>query len=163
MPERERRIQLDSYVSRIVEEELPENGIQVRRPETLRAWMAAYGAATSSDANYTEILNAATAGEPDKPSRTTVNSYRDHLQRLFVLDPLPAWIPTFNPLKRLTKTPKYQLVDPAIAARLVGVGNDGLLNGEGQMVSASTGTWLGSLFESLVTQSVRVYASAADA
>ncbi len=31
------------------------------------------------------------------------------------------------------------------------------------MVSASTGTWLGSLFESLVTQSVRVYASAADA
>ncbi|WP_193096400.1 ATP-binding protein [Brevibacterium sp. FME17] len=163
LPERARRIQLDSYVSRIVEEELPENGMQVRRPETLRAWMAAYGAATSNDANYTEILNAATAGEPDKPSRTTVNSYRDHLQRLFVLDPLPAWIPTFNPLKRLTKTPKYQLVDPAIAARLVGVGNDGLLNGEGQMVSASTGTWLGSLFESLVTQSVRVYASAADA
>lgn len=163
LPDRSRRLQLDSYISRIVEKELPENGIEVKRPETLRAWMAAYGSATSTDANFTEILNAATAGESDKPSRTTVNSYRDHLQRLYVLDPLPAWIPAFNPLKRLTRTPKHHLVDPAIAARLVGVGKDGLLNGEGRGVAPSTGTWLGALFESLVTQSVRVYASAADA
>lgn len=163
LPDRARRLQLDSYISRIVEKELPENGIEVKRPETLRAWMGAYGAATSSDASFTEILNAATAGEPDKPARTTVNSYRNHLHRLFVLDPLSAWIPAFSPLKRLTKTPKHHLVDPAIAARLVGVGKDGLLNGEGRRVAASTGTWLGALFESLVTQSVRVYAGAADA
>ena len=49
--------------------------------------------------------------------------------------------------------------DPALAARLVGVGKDGLLRGMGRPASA-TGTWLGALFESLVTQSVRVYAAA---
>jgi predicted AAA+ superfamily ATPase len=39
----------------------------------------------------------------------------------------------------------------------------GLLAGDGQRVAASTGTWLGALFESLVTLSVRVYAEAARA
>ncbi len=160
---RARRLQLDSYVSRIVEKELPENGIEVKRPDALRSWLSAYGAATSTDANFTQILDAATAGETDKPARNTVQSYREHLQRLFILDPLPAWIPASNPLKRLTRTPKHHLVDPAIAARLSGVGQSGLLHGDGQRVAATTGTWLGALFESLATQSVRVYAEAAEA
>src|SRR6202012_705391 len=80
-----------------------------------------------------------------------------------VLNPLEAWIPPFAPLKRLAHAPKHHLVDPAIAARLVGVDKAGLLRGAGNRVSAPTGTWLGALFESLVTQSVRVYASAANA
>ena len=163
LPPRARRVQLDSYIARIVDRELPENGVAVRRPSALRAWLAAYGAATATDAAWSVILDAATPGEHDKPARQTVDAYRDHLQRIFVLDPLPAWTPTFAPLKRLTRTPKHHLVDPALAARMVGVEHDGLLRGDGTRVSAQTGTWLGALFESLVTQSVRVYAAAADA
>lgn len=123
----------------------------------------AYGAATATNASYTTILDAATAGEDDKPARGTVESYREHLQRLFILDPIPAWVPAFNPLERLTHAPKHHLVDPALAARLVGVGKEGPLRGEGDRIPAATGTWLGALFESLVTQSVRVYADAAGA
>ena len=163
LPERARQLQLDSYVARIVERELPENGLGVRRPGALRAWLAAYAAATATNAAYSTILNAATPGEGDKPARQTATAYREHLQRIFVLDPLEAWIPTFAPLKRLTYTPKHHLVDPAIAARLVSVDKAGLLRGEGNRISAATGTWLSALFESLVTQSVRVYASAANA
>jgi predicted AAA+ superfamily ATPase len=74
---------------------------------------------------------------------------------------LEAWIPTFAPLKRLTHTPKHHLVDPAIAARLVGIDKESLLRGEARRVSTVNGTWLGALFESLVVQSVRVYADAA--
>lgn len=162
-PERARSIQLDSYVSRIVDRELPENGLNVRRPAALRAWLAAYGAATSTDATYSKILDAATAGLADKPARATIDNYREHLGRIFVLDPIPAWIPMFNPLKRLTLSPKHHLVDPALAARLVGVGKTGLLQGEGNRVAATTGSWLGALYESLVAQSVRVYAAAASA
>ncbi len=163
LPDRARRLQLDSYVTRIVERELPENGVAVRRPESLRAWLTAYGAATATDASYATILDASTAGQSDKPARATVDGYREHLQRLFVLDPVPAWIPAFNALKRLTRSPKHHLVDPGLAARLVGVGLDGLLRGEGDRVAAGTGTWLGALFESLATLSVRVYAEAAEA
>jgi uncharacterized protein len=163
LPERPRQLQLDSYVSRIVERELPENGVTVRRPGALRAWLTAYAAATATNAAYTTILDAATPGEGEKPARQTAAVYREHLQRIFVLDPLEAWIPVFAPLKRLTYTPKHHLVDPAIAARLVGIDRTGLLRGQGTLISAATGTWLGALFESLVTQSVRVYAGAASA
>jgi predicted AAA+ superfamily ATPase len=163
LPERARDIQLDSYLSRIVEREMPENGISIRRPSALRAWVAAYGAAVSSDASYSKILDAATPGDDEKPARATVDAYREHLTRLFILDPIPAWAPAFNPLKRLTLAPKHQLVDPALAARLVGVGRGGLLRGEGVDVAAGVGTWLGALFESSVAQSVRVYADAAEA
>lgn len=163
LPPRARELQLDSYLARIVERELPEQGISVRRPRAIRAWLSAYAAATSTNAAYSVILDAATPGEGDKPARQTVAVYREHLQRIFVLDPLEAWIPTFAPLGRLTVTPKHHLVDPALAARLVGVGATGLLRGEGKRVEPATGTWLGALFESLVSQSVRVYADAAEA
>lgn len=63
LPERARQIQLDSYVDRIAERELPENGVTVRRPGALKAWLSAYGAATATDASYATILDAATAGE----------------------------------------------------------------------------------------------------
>ena len=134
LPERARQLQLDSYITRIVERELPESGISVRRPGALRAWLAAYAAATATNAAYSTILDAATPGEGEKPARQTAAVYREHLQRIFVLDPLEAWIPTFAPLKRLTYTPKHHLVDPAIAARLVGVDKAGLLRGQGNRI-----------------------------
>jgi hypothetical protein len=162
LPDGPRRVQLDSYLARIAQSELPDNGMPVRRPAALRNWLTAYAAATATDASYTAILNAATAGEDDKPTRQTVAGYREHLTRIFILDAVPAWSPTFAPLKRLTRSPKHHLVDPALAARLVGVERAALLRGEGDRVSAAadTSTWLGALFESLVTQSVRVYAAA---
>lgn len=163
LPERARAMQLDSYLSRIVDRELPENGVTVRRPAQLRAWLSAYAAATATDASYSKVLDAATAGIVDKPSRATVDTYREHLTRIFVLDPVPAWLPAFNPLKRLTLSPTHHLVDPALAARLVGVGRAALLQGAGERMAGATGTLLGALFESLATQSVRVYAAGASA
>jgi predicted AAA+ superfamily ATPase len=163
LPERARDAQLDSYIARITDRELVANGTRVRRPEAMLAWLRAYAAATATDANYEAILDAATPGEANKPSGETVRSYREALRRLFVLDPVPAWIPSFAPLRRLTKGPKHHLVDPALAARLVGVGLAGLLRGDGDVVAPAGATWLGALFESLVTQSVRVYAEAAGA
>ncbi|GAB3849373.1 DUF4143 domain-containing protein [Nesterenkonia populi] len=49
---------------------------------------------------------------------------------------------------------------PALAARLAGVDKQGLITGQGKRVGRGEETWLGALFESLVTQSVRVYAQA---
>jgi len=129
LPQRARDVQINSYLRRVVERDLQESGVAVRRPTVLLSWLAAYAAATSTDAAYSTILDAATAGEPDRPARQTVDGYRDHLTRIFLLDPLPAWLPTFAPLKRLTRTPKHHLVDPALSARLVGVGREGLLGG----------------------------------
>jgi predicted AAA+ superfamily ATPase len=160
---RARKAQLDGYLSRVVTRDLPESGVTVRRPAALTAWLRAYAAATATDSNYSTILDAATPGEGDKPARQTVAAYREHLERLFILDPIPAWSPSLSAMSRLTLTPKHHLVDPALAAALVGIGAEGLLRGEGAHAAPASGTWLGALFESLVAQSVRVYAAAADA
>ena len=158
------RAQLDGYLRRIVDTDFPEMGRDVRRPQLLRRWMAAYAAATATSASYETLRDAATPGEADKPARTTTAPYRDVLERLWIVDPVPAWAPTRNAVARLTRSPKHHLADPALAARLLGVGEDALLSGQdaGPPVPRD-GTLLGHLFESLVALSVRVYAQAAEA
>ncbi len=86
------RDSLDTYLRLVVERDFPDAGREVRRPGTLRAWMRAYAAATSTTASYTEILDAATAGEPDKPARTTTAAYRETLERIWLLEEVPAWV-----------------------------------------------------------------------
>lgn len=161
--DRAQRAALDGYLDRIVDADLPELGVEVRRPQTLRRWLQAYAAATATATSYEKIRDAATAGEVTKPAKTTTIPYRDALERLWVLDALPAWAPTSNHLARLTFAPKHHLADPALAARLAGVDAGALLRGEGSTTIPRDGTFLGALFESLATLSVRVFAQAAEA
>ncbi len=66
-------------------------------------------------------------------------------------------------MTRLGQTPKHHLADPALAARLLGLSRDALLDGAGTSVGPQSGSVLGHLFESLVTLCVRVPAQAAEA
>jgi predicted AAA+ superfamily ATPase len=162
LPPRARATALDGYLTAVVEHDFAELGHVVRRPSTLRAWLAAYAAASSTTTSYGSILDAATAGESDKPAKTTTIAYRETLERLWLLDEVPAWVGTRNDLASLGQAPKHQLADPALAARLLGAGAGTLLDPPTAHTGAAPrhGTLLGALFESLVTQSVRVYAEA---
>ncbi len=162
-PARLRARQLDSYIVNAVERDIPGLGVEVRRPRALRAWLSAYAAATSTTANYSVILDAATPSQPEKISRATAAGYRETLERIWLLDPLPAWIPAFNPLKRLAQAPKHHLVDPALAARLLGATERSLLDGTATGSVRREGTFLAALFESLAALTVRAYAEVADA
>ena len=100
----------------------------------------------------------------EKPAKTTTQPYRDVLERLWVVDSIPAWAPSRNRIRRLSSPPKHQLADPALAARLLGLDADALLSGrEAGPPIPRDGTLLGALFESLCTMSLRVYAQAAEA
>jgi uncharacterized protein len=157
------RAQLDGYLRHVVDRDFEELGHEVRNRAALRRWMTAYAAATSTTASFETIRAAATSGHGDKPAKTTVIPYRDVLERLWIVDPVEAWLPTRNRISRLSAPPKHQLADPALAARLLGVDADALLEGEpaGPPIPRD-GTLLGALFESLVTLSVRTYAQAAE-
>ena len=163
MSSRALRFQLDSYLRNAVDRDVPEQGLAVRKPEAMLAWLRAYAAATSSTTSYSRLLDAATPGQSDKPSRSTSIAYRDVLTQLWLLDPVPAWGPPGNPLARLGQSPKHHLADPALAARLLGLSAESLLAGDGTPLGPQAGTMLGHLFESLVTLCVRVPAQAADA
>ncbi len=155
---------LDGYLSAVIEHDFPDVGYSVRRPATLRGWLAAYAAASSTTASFDSIIRAATPGEAAKPSKTTAQDYREVLAKLWLLDQVPGWMPSRNRLKGLGLAPKHQLADPALAARLLRVSADALIsNAAIGPAELRDGPMLGSLFESLVTLSVRVYAQAAGA
>lgn len=160
---RARDFQLDSYLRNAVERDVPEQGLTVRRPDALMAWLRAYASASASTASYSQILDAATPGHADKPARATAEAYRQVLASLWLLDPVPAWSPTSSPMTRLGQAPKHHVADPALASRLLGLGSDELLAGAGQPLRPSSGSILGALFESLATLCVRVAAQAAEA
>jgi predicted AAA+ superfamily ATPase len=158
------RIQLDSYLQRVVDRDFPELGQQIRNPSVLRRWMTAYAAASATTATFETIRDASISGDGVVPQRSVVTPYRDVLSRLYLIDPVPGWRPTRNHIRELTEPPKHHLADPALAARLVGATRESLLKGEqpGLQIPRD-GIFLGALFESLVTLSIRVYAQPAEA
>lgn len=162
---RARRLQLDGYVDRIVDREIPDDaGVVIRNPSGLRRWMTAYAAASSTTATFETIRDAASAGHEHKPSKNTTLSYRDALTRVWALDEVLAWTPSDNRLRELGHAPKHQLADPALAAQLLGVQASTLLTGKSSGPALPRdGTLLGALFESLSTLSIQVYATHSEA
>ena len=153
---RVRNQMLDAYLQRIIDRDLPDRGFDVRKPEMLSRWLAAYAAATSTTTMYSKLLDAATGTDGQQPAKTTTLEYREQLTRLWLLDPVPGWLPTNNPIRRLQKAPKHQLADPALAARLLRLSAS-------KLVSEAGAHMLGPLFEALVVLGVRVAAQAAEA
>lgn len=157
LPEQRAARRLEDYLQRVIDRDLPELGFSVRRPETLRRWMGAYAAASSTTSSYSVMLDATTRGDGSQPARTTTVAYRDHLTQLWLIDPVPAWQPRIhNPFKWLQHSSKHQLADPALAARLLGLSAESLGSARGAVMA-------GALFESLATLTVRVAAQASDA
>lgn len=158
IPPRRQRAQLDGYLAHVIDRDIADLGVAVRHPDSLRRWMAAYAAASSTSASYTTILDAASAGEARKPAKTTTIAYRDLLAQIWVLDPVPPWQPSGAELSRLKRAPKHQLADPALAARLLQHTPETLL-----APRAGSAELLGQLLESLATLTVRAAAQAQEA
>ena len=158
--DRARNAQLDGYLQRLFDHELVENGGFVRRPAAVRQWLTAYAAATATTTSLEKIRDAASSGSGEVPTKATALGYREALARLWILDPVDPWLPGSNPLARLTASPKHQLADPALAARLLSLT---LGTGSNARRQYRDSNMLGQLFEALVTLDVRVYAQAAAA
>ena len=155
---------LDGYLHRAVDHDVALMGYRARQPGVVRRWLTAYAAATATTATYETIRDAATAGEGDKPAKTTTTAYRNLLEAMWMVEPLPAWWSVSNPLSRLKRGPKHHLADPALAARLLDISAEDLLAGRSSGPALTReGLLLGALFESLVALNVRVYAQAAQA
>jgi len=148
LPGRIRRAQLDSYIDRVVDRDIAELGSKVRNPAGLKRWMSAYAAATATTTTYVKIAAAASPGTREAPSRTTLTAYRDALDRLFILDSLPGWLPNNAHLNELASSPKHHLADPALAVALLGLDEAALLAGDdGGATVFRDGPFLGALFE----------------
>jgi predicted AAA+ superfamily ATPase len=148
----------------IVSKEIREAGHVLRRPDTFLRWITSFAAATATTASYSEILDAATAGDNKKPSTITTSTYRDVLTNLWIIDEVAPWIPTLGEFSRLKQTPKHFLADPALSAALLQYDAAALRRGaEASAYDERYGTVTGRLFEALVCLSLQTYAQVNDA
>jgi uncharacterized protein len=162
-----RRAQLDGYVDHLVTRDAESASGAAMNPAAVRRWFTAYAAATATTASLETLRGIATAGDGSTLAKTTAFRYRDALERVYALDPVPAWTPGGSALSRLGAAPKLHLVDPAVSAHLLGVDESALLDGVSVELADAVpvlrdGGLFGALFESMVALSMRVYAQAAD-
>ncbi len=95
-------------------------------------------------AHTARLFNLSTLASPFELSRPSVGDYVTLLERLFLLERLPAWYG--NRLKRLVKSPKLHLTDTGLAAALLGTDAKAL---------AGDRTLLGQFLETFVFQELR--------
>lgn len=86
-------------------------------------------------------------------SDKTISSYLNALRRIFVVEDLPAWLPSMRSKSAIRTSAKRHFVDPSIATAVLRTNPDGLLNDFNTF---------GFLFESLCTRDIRIYAQAID-
>lgn len=85
------------------------------------------------------LLNVSEISRSSGLKLTTLNRYLSLLETVFLIHRLPAW--AANVGKRLVKAPKLHLVDPGLAAHLLGLDADGI---------AASPQALGALLETFV-------------
>ena len=103
-------------------------------------------------AHSAQLFNLSSLAAPFELSRPSIGDYVTLLERLFLLERLPAW--HGNRLKRLVKSPKLHITDTGLAAALLGADAKALM---------ADRTLLGQFLETFAFQELRRQASWQDA
>ncbi len=146
LDEEQSRLAVGDYLSEIARADVPAaSGIQ-HRPTAVRRLLRSVARHVATEAKATTL--AADAGGDKQLGRTTVATYLDALERIFVVEDQPAWSARLRSRATLRRTPKRHFVDPSLAAFMLRASPDRL------MADPET---LGLLFESLVVRDLRIY------
>lgn len=132
-----RRRWLASWVEQAIRGDARDLGAD-RDPLSLRRYLNAFAANTAGVVADKTVYDAAGITRP------TAVAYERVLEALFITQRLPAW--HSNRLKRLVKSPKRVLVDPALASPLLGTDETNVLR---------DGDLLGRIIETFVIAQLR--------
>ncbi len=140
------------YVSSVVNSDISKVDDVERDPVRAGKLMRSIARNVSTMADMKTIrADIAENGTEEFASDKTAASYVKALERIFVIEDLPAWSPDMRSKTALRTSPKRHFVDPSIAAVALRVSPEGLLK------DFKT---FGLLFESLCIRDLRVYAQA---
>ncbi len=121
-----------------------------RSSERVRAVLRSYARNLSTLATEKTILDDVTANYSDITA-PTLASYVDALEKLYVIENVPAWCPAIRSASAMRSGKKREFVDPSIAVAALGLSPDGLL------VDLNT---FGFIFECLCIRDLKAYSSA---
>ncbi|MCB1273311.1 MAG: ATP-binding protein [Leucobacter sp.] len=150
--ERQAQTWLSDYCRTIAEVDVPGLGPR-RNPANIQRLLASMGRAVSTPLNQ-RALAADVGGSRGPIAYETLTNYLDALERLMLIEPLPAWRPHMRSRTRLRTTAVHHFVDPSLGTSSLGVGIDALMKD----LNAA-----GLHFESLAVRDLRIYAQSFEA
>ncbi|KAA8818927.1 AAA family ATPase [Bifidobacterium rousetti] len=141
------------YVDAVVESDISRVDDVERDPHMARRLMRSYARMESSQTSVAQIATDVAASDESGPSVKTVQSYLRALEKIFVIEDMPAWNPNLRSKTAIRSADTRHFVDPSIATAALGVNPSGVLR------DLET---FGLLFEGMCVRDLRVYADALD-
>jgi len=143
---------MQDYIAIIAEVDISRFGGKRRDPQKLIRLMQSLARNISTQATLS-TLAMDTGGSYAQINDETAAEYMTALERLMVVEDLPAWSTHIRSSDTLRKSPKRHFVDPSLAVGALGLSIEKL---------TKEISYLGLLFESLVIRDLRIYAEAHD-
>ncbi|MEZ5215728.1 MAG: DUF4143 domain-containing protein [Ilumatobacteraceae bacterium] len=140
----DRRLWFESYLDQLVTRDVERLG-ERRDPDRLRRYLQAWALHSAGAADDVTIYRSVGL------DRRTHVAYEQVLLNTFVCDRVPSW--TTNRLKRLVRSPKRYVVDPALMAAAARVGRSDVLDDAGL---------LGRLIDTFVVAELRSHVAVDD-
>ncbi len=140
------------YVDAVINHDVSRVDDVEKNPERVRLLLRSLARNVATMASIQTIKNDIEARDISISDKT-ISSYLNALRRIFVVEDLPAWLPSMRSKTAIRTSSKRHFVDPSIATAVLRTNPDGLLN------DFKT---LGFLFESLCTRDIRIYAQVID-
>jgi predicted AAA+ superfamily ATPase len=138
------------YVALVAEIDISKVSGKQRDPYKVRRLLQSLARNVSTEATLT-VLSKDAGGSDGGLDDETVADYLNALERLMVVENLPAWNTHIRSSDTLRKSPKRHFVDPSLAVGALGLSVDKL---------TADLNYFGLLFESLAIRDLRIYAEA---
>lgn len=122
-----------------------------RSSERMRYIMRSYARHQGAQCPISMIRSDVLSNDNQSISDDTISSYLDVLNRLFVIEDMPAWNPNLRSKAAIRTSLTRYFIDPSIATAALGISPNDLIN------DLNT---FGFMFETLVARDLRIYADA---
>ena len=142
-----------NYLDAVSEQEISDVDGTRRDPMLTKRLLRSYARHQGSQASVASILNDIMTNENGSTTEATITSYIKALEKIFVIENMPAWNPNLRSKAAIRTSDTRYFVDPSVAAAALRLGPSDLI--------ADLNTF-GLLFETLAVRDLRVYADALD-
>ena len=141
------------YVDVIAETDISAADNIQKNPEQVRRLLRSYARHQGTQAALTTLRDDMKANELTSFSEDSVATYLKALNKIYVVEDMPAWNPNLRSKTAIRTSDNRYFVDPSIATAALGLGPNDLIN------DLNT---FGLIFETLCVRDLRVFADAID-
>lgn len=141
------------YVEAVIETDISAADNMRKDPKQVLRLLRSYARHQGTPATLITLRDDMLANESATFSEDTVSTYLKALNRIFVVEDMPAWNPNLRSKTAIRTSDTRYFVDPSIATAALGLGPNELIN------DLQT---FGLIFETLCVRDLRVFAEAID-